>query len=99
MIGAAAGSVQFSRSIGAALGTSVVSAVLFIALARADPDAARVFGRMVELGPRTVEALPPARMAAIRVEVAGAFRAAFLAVSGFAAVSAALAWTVPLRRL
>ena len=99
MIGAAAGSVQFSRSIGAALGTSVVSAVLFVALVHADPDAARQFGQMVEMGPRVAANLAPARMGVIRLEVADAFRAAFLAVCGFAAVAAGLAWTIPLRRL
>ncbi len=99
MIGAAAGSVQFSRSIGAALGTSVVSAVLFVALVHADPDAAQQFGHLVELGPGAVATLSPARMGVIRVEVADAFRAAFLAICGFAAVAASLAWTIPLRRL
>jgi len=38
-LGAAAASVQFSRSVGAALGTAVVGAVLFAVLAALDPDA------------------------------------------------------------
>ncbi len=99
MMGAAAGSVQFSRAVGAALGTSVVSAVLFLSLARVDPEAARLFGEMVEIGPQAVAGLSPARLAVLQVEVAEAFRNAFLAIGLFSVAATGLAWSIPMRRL
>jgi EmrB/QacA subfamily drug resistance transporter len=99
MIGSAAASVQFSRSIGAAFGTSVVTAVLFSLLALSDPDAAGAFGAMIQLGPAAIEGWPAARQAAIVSEVAEAFRGAFLAIALFAAGALALAWSLPMRRL
>jgi hypothetical protein len=98
-LGAASASVQFSRSIGAALGTALVGAALFATLTARDPAAARLFAAVVERGPSVLAGLSPARQAAIGAEVAGAFRAAFLVVAGFAAVSATLAWTLPTRRV
>src|SRR6185312_8551367 len=41
LLGTAAASVQFSRSLGAALGTAIIGAVLFAALAVIDPEATR----------------------------------------------------------
>lgn len=99
MVGAAAGSVQFSRSVGAALGTSIVAAVLFRALARTDPEAAHMFGDMVEAGPGALAHLAPQRALAIQAEIADAFRAAFLAICAFATVALGLAWSIPLRKL
>jgi EmrB/QacA subfamily drug resistance transporter len=99
MIGTAAGSVQFSRSLGAAFGTSVVATVLFVTLARKDPDTARLFGAMMETGPGAIANLTPARQAAIQSEVGDAFQAAFLTIAGFAACALAFAWWIPLRRL
>ena len=59
MMGAAAGSVQFSRSIGAALGTSIVSAILFISLSHANPETAALFGTLVELKSAAADAREP----------------------------------------
>lgn len=98
-LGAASASVQFSRSIGAALGTALVGAVLFAALAAHDPAAAGLFAAAVERDPSALAALTPARQAAFGAEVAGAFRAAFLVVAAFGAVGAVLAWTLPARRV
>jgi predicted MFS family arabinose efflux permease len=99
MIGSAAASVQFSRSIGAAFGTSVATAVLFSALALSDPDAASAFGALIQIGPDAMQSWPAARRAVIVAEVAEAFRAAFLAVAVFAMGALALAWSIPMRRL
>ncbi len=52
-LGSAAASVQLSRSIGAAVGTALVGTVLFASLALGDPDAARLFGALLEGGPET----------------------------------------------
>ncbi len=99
MMGAAAGSVQFSRSIGAALGTSIVSATLFIALAHANPDTAALFGRMIEDGPSAMSGLSAARLTAVQAEVSDAFRSAFAAICFFAVLATCLAWSIPLRRI
>jgi EmrB/QacA subfamily drug resistance transporter len=98
-LGAAAASVQLSRSIGAAVGTALVGTVLFATVALSDPEAARLFGNLVQQGPSTLGDLPAERQAMILSEVTVAFRNAFLTIAGFAAVGALLAWTIPARRL
>jgi EmrB/QacA subfamily drug resistance transporter len=98
-LGSAAASVQLSRSVGAAAGTALVGTVLFAALARGDPATARLFGALLEQGPGALasEGLPD--IGRHRVEIAAAFRAAFLTIAGFAAAGVALAWSIPERRL
>jgi len=98
-LGAASASVQFSRSIGAALGTAAVGAVLFAVLAWRDPAVARVFTDLVERGPALLDTLAPDRRAVVASEIAGAFRAAFLVIAGFSGMALVLAWTLPLRRI
>jgi EmrB/QacA subfamily drug resistance transporter len=99
MLGAAAASVQFSRSVGAAFGTALVAAVLFASLAWSDPEAARVFAATVQEGADVLAALPVPRQAALRGEFAEAFRAAFLTITGFSALGLVLAWYTPVRRI
>src|SRR5262249_32114603 len=48
MLGAAAASVQLSRSVGAAAGTAIVGTVLFATLALSDPQSAALFATMVK---------------------------------------------------
>jgi EmrB/QacA subfamily drug resistance transporter len=98
MLGAGAATVQFSRSVGAALGTAAVSAVLFSVLAATDPNIASQFSIMVEQGPEFVT-LTPGREALEKNEIAGAFRAAFLTIAAFTAMGSWLAWSMPLRRV
>ena len=98
-LGAAAASVQFSRSVGAAVGTALVSAVLFASLAASDPAAARLFGAIVETGPRALAGLSAERIAVVQAEIAQAFRAAFLVIAAFAAAGGVLAWSIPVRRI
>ena len=98
-LGAASASVQFSRSIGAALGTATVGAVLFAVLASHDAAVAGVFADVVERGPAC--AGHPARGARtlVATEIAGAFRAAFLAIAAFSLTGLVLAWSLPMRRI
>jgi EmrB/QacA subfamily drug resistance transporter len=96
-LGEAAASVQFSRSVGAAFGTALVTAVLFAALAMKSPEAAAAFSEMVEHG--GASALPPDRLAAIQADIADAFRAAFLSIAGFTTIGFFLALSIPLRRI
>jgi EmrB/QacA subfamily drug resistance transporter len=98
-LGAAAASVQFSRSVGAAFGTAIVATVLFAVLAAVDPDAAGLFGRSLEHGPGVLAALPPARQLVVQAEIALAFQGAFLTMAIFAAGALILAWSLPVRRI
>ncbi len=98
-LGAAAASVQFSRSVGAAMGTAITGAVLFATLAATDPAAAHLFGAIIEEGPAALAALPKARAAVVEGEIAHAFRAAFLCIACFSALGAAMAASIPVRRI
>jgi MFS family permease len=96
-LGEAAASVQFSRSVGAAFGTAIVTAVLFAVLAVKNPEAARVFTAMVEHG--GASALAPGQLASVQADIADAFRAAFLSIAGFTTIGMVLAMSIPLRRI
>jgi EmrB/QacA subfamily drug resistance transporter len=96
-LGEAAASVQFSRSVGAAFGTAIVTAVLFAALSIRNPEAARAFTTMVEHG--GASALAPGQLAAVQGDIADAFRAAFLSIAGFTGLGILLAMSIPLRRI
>jgi EmrB/QacA subfamily drug resistance transporter len=98
-LGEAAASVQFSRSIGAALGTAFVATILFAVLSLKNPEAARVFATMVEHGRAIAPALSAEQRAAIQVDIADAFRAAFLTIAVFTTAGFFLALTNPLRRI
>lgn len=99
MLGVAAASVQFSRSIGAALGTAVVGGALFATLALVDPRAGELFLVILQKGPDVLATLPDAERALVRSEIAGAFRVAFFANAAFTLIGCALAWSIPTRRL
>ena len=98
-LGAASASVQFSRSIGAALGTALTGAVLFAILALRNPQLAELFVGVMERGPATLTALSAETRTALSAEIAGAFRAAFLTIACFSAGAMVLAWTLPVRRI
>ena len=88
-----------SRSIGAALGTGLVSLVLFAALAAHDAEIARLFHELIQRGPDMLTVLSQPVRVHLQEEVCGAFVAAFLTIAGFAAMGTALAWSIPVRRL
>jgi len=98
-LGAASASVQFTRSIGAALGTATIGAVLFAVLSAQDPQIAALFAEVVERGPQILQGKSPALVMTLTADVIGAFRAAFLTISSFAIVAMLLAWSLPMRRL
>jgi EmrB/QacA subfamily drug resistance transporter len=98
-LGAAAASVQFSRSVGASIGTALVGAVLFAMLAAMDPHTAAMFAGLVQEGPRALGALPEAQRLAVRSEIADAFRIAFLTIGCFTTSGMLLAWWLPVRRI
>ena len=98
-LGAASASVQFTRSIGAALGTATVGAVLFAVLAAQDPVVATLFADIVERGPAVLNTVSPELRANLSADIVGAFRGAFLTIAGFSVIAAILAWSLPARRL
>ncbi len=98
-LGSAAASVQFSRSIGSGLGTALVGTVLFGTLTATDTDAAHLFSMLVEEGAKALDGLPAARIGQVQIEVAHAFRAAFVAIAVFPLLGAVMAWTMPVRRI
>ena len=98
-LGAASGSVQFSRSVGSGLGTALVGAVLFGSLAAFDTNTASLFAHMVEEGPKALDGLSPERIAVVQSQVANAFRAAFTVISIFPMVASYTAWRMPVRRI
>ncbi len=98
-LGAAAASVQFSRSVGAAVGTALTAMVLFGAVALLDPQAASLFPRLVETGPAILRDLPLDRQLAVAADIAVAFKSAFAAIAAFSMIGIALAWSIPVRRL
>ncbi|HEX2255466.1 MAG TPA: MFS transporter [Afifellaceae bacterium] len=99
MLGSAAASVQFSRSLGAALGTATVGAVLFASIVGPEMSAAEVLSLTLQASPEAWADGSPERLAAARQAVAAGFRFAFLTVACFGLVGIALAWTIPLRRI
>ncbi len=98
-LGSAAASVQFSRSVGASIGTALVGAVLFAVLVGRDPQIAGLFARLVQEGPRALDGLPAARRVVVRGEIADAFRAAFLTIGCFTTMGMLFAWWLPVRRI
>ncbi len=98
-LGRAAASVQLSRSIGAAVGTALVGALLFATLALGHPDAAPLFGELLRKGGTALQSVPPERLALLQADLARAFRVSFLCIAGFAVLGACLAWSIPKRRL
>ena len=98
MLGAAAASVQLSRSIGSAAGVTITLSVLFAVLGR-DAATASIFADMVQHGPAALADLSPAARSATAERIADGFSVAFMVVAAFAVMNALLAWTLPLRRM
>jgi EmrB/QacA subfamily drug resistance transporter len=99
MLGTGAAMVQFSRSVGAAVGTAAVAAVLFSFLAVTDRETASLFGAIIDHGPDAIASLPAARQSAIESQIGDAFRAAFVTIALFTSFGAYLAWSLPMRRV
>ena len=98
-LGASSAGVSFSRNIGAAAGTALIAAVVFGAVSLAGPGTAPAFQRLVAEGAGFVAALGPEAAAALKAELAEAFRMLFAAASVLTAMGGAFALRVPLRRV
>ncbi len=99
MLGAAAGSVNFSRSVGASFGTTLVSTLLFSVLSWKAPEASQYFAQLIEQGPAVLDHVPSQLREIILLAVGSTFRGAFLLIAGYVTMGAILAWLVPMRRL
>ena len=99
LLGAGAATVQFSRSVGAAVGTAAVAAVLFAVLAATDTAAASRLGALIAQGPDATATLAPAQAMIERGEIVTAFRAAFATIAAFTGAGVWLAWSIPIRRV
>jgi len=97
-LGSAAGSVQFSRAVGATFGTALVSALLFFALVSRDPAAGGIFAAMVEQGPSALAPLPQETQELIRSALADTFRDVFLLIAFYVMLALLMAWSNPARR-
>jgi EmrB/QacA subfamily drug resistance transporter len=97
MLGTTTATVQLSRSLGAAMGTAIASAVLFTAITLNGTEVSKDVLALLQ-GAGSLDTLG-AGAAEIRNDVASAFSYVFLAVATFAALAAFFAWTVPHRRL
>jgi MFS family permease len=98
-LGEAAASVQFSRSIGAGMGTALVGTVLFGVLAFESPETMRLFSSLVAHAGDAAALLPADRQAEIQADIATAFRFVFCTMALFATAGSVLAITNPLRRI
>jgi len=99
LLGAASASVQFSRSIGSALGTALVGAVLFGTLTATDPAVAALFAQIVQRGPSALAGLSPERLVVVQSEIANGFRAAFGTIALFPILGTFMALIMPVRRI
>jgi EmrB/QacA subfamily drug resistance transporter len=99
MLGSAAGSVQFSRAIGAAFGTALVATLLFATLSTVDPQASGYFGELMARGPAALEHLGSAAQLAVTAALATAFRLSFMLIAVYVTLGTVLAWSIPLKRL
>nr|WP_256476598.1 MFS transporter [Siccirubricoccus soli] len=98
-LGAAAASVQFFRTFGAAMATALLGTLLFGTLALTDATLAALFARLVREGSSVLAALEPGVQAALREALGWSFRAAFLGAATLLALGSYLAMRVPLQRL
>ncbi|HEY8580040.1 MAG TPA: MFS transporter, partial [Beijerinckiaceae bacterium] len=99
MLGAAAGSVQLARSVGASFGTAMFGVVLFATVSATDPAAGELFLQLLQRGAAALDGMEEARKGLLLGEIAGGFRAAYLLLALFAATGSLLAWSNPSRRI
>ena len=98
-LGVATASVQFMRNLGAAAGTAVLGALIFVAFALADPLVAERFAAAMRGGREALGNLPAGERAVMAEGLAIGFRAMFAGAAVMTGVAAVLAFRVPLRRV
>ena len=99
MLGAAAASVAVARSFGAALGTAIVGAVLFAAVAATGVEVAGPLEAVLQGSETALAGIDAATEAGIREAVSTGFRSVFLTIFVFSIIGSALSWTIPRRMI
>ncbi|TPW26473.1 MFS transporter [Pararhizobium mangrovi] len=99
MLGTAAASVQFSRSLGAAFGAATIGAILFAVLTILDPQATAIFAKLFEPTGDPLTGVSKDAIAMVQGDIRFAFNVCFLTISAIAAGASALAWSIPMRRI
>lgn len=94
-LGVATGLISLSRAMGGACGVALAGALLFGLIDAPADGAATVLHRALEGGVGTLTAMPEALRAELAGGIGGAYRAIFMLLAGFAAMGAAVAWTIP----
>ena len=98
-LGVATASVSVSRSVGGAVGSVVIGAVLFAVAGGADGGVAALLPGAAELGDAALQQLAPAERAAVAGQLSRAFEAVFGTLAAIAAAGAALAASIPRKRI
>jgi hypothetical protein len=99
LLGTAAAIIQLSRSVGAAFGTAVVGTVLFAGILATGTELSSELQAILGGSEEALAQLSAGAEATIRANVAAAFRGVFLTIAILAALAAAVAWTIPRRRI
>ncbi|MGY6570533.1 MAG: MFS transporter [Salinarimonas sp.] len=99
MLGAAAASVAVSRSFGAALGTAIVGAVLFAAVAATGVEVAGPLEAVLQGSETALAGIDARTEAEIRAAVSTGFRSVFLIIFVFSVIGSILSWTIPRRMI
>jgi len=98
-LGVATASVQFMRNLGAAAGTALLGALIFVGFALADADLAARFAEAMRGGRDAMAALPEGERSAMAGGLAIGFRWMLAGAAVMRGVAAVLAFRVPLRRV
>ncbi len=99
MLGAAAASVAVARSFGAALGTAIVGAVLFAAVAATGVEVAGPLEAVLQGSETALAGIDARTEADIRAAVSTGFRSVFLTIFVFSVIGSTLSWTIPRRMI
>jgi predicted MFS family arabinose efflux permease len=98
-MGTATASIQLSRSLGAAVGTAIASAVLFAAITMTGTEVSRELLALLQGGEEALASVSAGAEDVIRTNVGIAFRSVFLTTALFSAIACALSWSMPRRTL
>jgi len=98
-LGSATASVSVSRSFGGALGSALAGMLLYLMLAGDGSSFASVLARVGDPGAASLDAMPAAARLALSQRVNDAYRVMFLILAGITAFGAAMAFSIPKRRI
>ena len=99
LLGTATAAISLSRSLGGAVGTALAGAALFAIMALNGIEISTELQAILQGTGDSLTDLGNGAEANIRTEIAYAFRGVFFLVAFYAAISCALAWTLPRRTL